>query len=119
MRVAIPTKNGRVYKQYDTAKEFTIYDVEIELVKKKEIVSRGTTPMATFLKEQEIDAIICGSISSNSRILLRTKRIELTYNVSGKADAVMIRYLSGEVMGYLEENALMHMDFSDMEKEDL
>ena len=122
MRVAIPTKNGSIYRQYELAKEFTLYDVEIELVKKKKIIPRGTSSMAAFLKEQEIDAIICGNISSDSRILLRTKRIELTYNVSGKADAVMIRYLSGEVMGNLEENALMPMDFSDisdMKKEDL
>ncbi len=119
VRVAIPTKNGKVYRQYDTAEEFTIYDVEIELVKKKEIVERGVTPLPKFLKEQEIDAIICGSISSHSRISLRTKRIELTYNVAGEADAVMIRYLSGEVMGNLEENALMRMDFADTKKEDL
>ena len=38
MRVALPTKDGQIFLQYDKAKEFTIYDVEIELVKSKEIV---------------------------------------------------------------------------------
>ena len=33
------------------------------------------------------------------------KRIELTYGVMGEADDVMIRYLSGERLGDIEENA--------------
>ena len=35
MRVAIPTKNNRIDPQYSRAAEFTIYEIEIELVKKK------------------------------------------------------------------------------------
>ncbi len=53
MRVAIPTKNGRIDPQYSRAAEFTIYEIEIELVKKKEIVPLGKTPIADFLTEQE------------------------------------------------------------------
>ena len=37
---------------------------------------------------------------------MRTRRIELTYGVIGNADDVMIRYLSGERLGDLEENTL-------------
>ena len=33
MRVAIPTKNNRIDPQYSRAAEFTIYEIEIELVK--------------------------------------------------------------------------------------
>lgn len=41
MRVAIPTKNNRIDPQYSRAAEFTIYEIEIELVKKKEVVPLG------------------------------------------------------------------------------
>lgn len=119
MRVAIPTKNGRVYRQYNLAKEFTVYDVEIELVKEKQIIPLGNRTMAQFLTEQGINAVICGNIYSEGRTLLRTKRIELTYGVSGEADDVMVRYLSGEKLGDIEENALFSMEWDEEVKEDL
>ena len=98
MRVAIPTKNNRIDPQYSRAAEFTIYEIEIELVKKKEVVPLGKTAIADFLTEQDINAVICGNI-------LRAKRIELTYGVLGEVDDVMIRYLSGERLGDIDENA--------------
>ena len=105
MKVAIPTKNGRIDQQYSRAAEFTVYEVEIELVKKKEIIPLGKTSVADFLTEQGINAVICGNIRSTARNTLRMKRIELTYGVIGEADDVMIRYLSGERLGDIDENA--------------
>lgn len=105
MRVAIPTKNGRIDQEYSYAEEFTVYEVEIELVKKKEIIPLGKTTIADFLTEQDINAVICGKIRSSARNTLRTKRIELTYGVFGEVDDVMIRYLSGERLGDIDENA--------------
>ena len=105
MRVAIPTKNGRIDQQYSRATEFTVYEVEIELVKKKEIIPMGKTTVSDFLTEQDINTVICGNIRSSARNTLRTKRIELTYGVMGEADDVMIRYLSGERLGDIDENA--------------
>lgn len=105
MKVAIPTKNGRIDRQYSQATEFTVYEVEIELVKKKEIIPLGEIEIADFLTEQGINAVICGNIRSAARNILRTKRIELTYGVCGNADDVMIRYLSGERLGDIDENA--------------
>ena len=81
MRVAIPTKNNRIDPQYSRAAEFTIYEIEIELVKKKEVVPLGKTAIADFLTEQDINAVICGNIRSSARNILRAKRIELTYGV--------------------------------------
>lgn len=105
MKVAIPTKNGRIDQQYSRATEFTVYEVEIELVQKKEIIPLGKTSVADFLTEQGINAVICGNIRSTARNILRMKRIELTYGVIGEVDDVMIRYLSGERLGDIEENA--------------
>ena len=58
-----------------------------------------------FLTEQDINAVICGNIRSSARNILRAKRIELTYGVLGEVDDVMIRYLSGERLGDIDENA--------------
>ena len=108
MRVAIPTKNGRIDQHYSRATEFTVYEVEIELVQKKEIIPLGKMSVADFLTEQGINAVICGNIRSTARNILRMKRIELTYGVAGEVDDVMIRYLSGERLGDIDENAFWH-----------
>lgn len=110
MRVAIPTKNGEIDPQCSRAAEFTVYEIEVELVKQKEIIRLGKTSLEDFLTEQGVNAVICGNIRSAARNILRTKRIELTYGVFGEADAVMIRYLSGERLGDMEENAHWHTE---------
>lgn len=119
MRVALPTKDGQIFLQYDKAKEFTIYDVEIELVQSKEIVSLEELSIADFLERQQINVVICADIRSAGRTLLRTKRIELTYGVTGRADDVMVRYLSGEALGTVEENAWLRWELDGRIKEEL
>ena len=113
MRVAIPTKDGEIFLRYSETKGFTVYDVEIELVKAKEVVSLGDKTIAEFLTEQDINVVLCANIRSAGRTLLRTKRIELIYGVTGNADEAMIRYLSGEQLGTVEENALLRIELDE------
>ena len=106
MKVAIPTEDGRIVPRFGGARELTVYDVEIELVKMRQVVTVPRGGISDFLKKEGINAVICGQIGSAGRNLMRTRRIELTYGVFGNADDVMIRYLSGERLGDLEENTL-------------
>ena len=105
MRVAIPTRNGQIEAVFSRAEEFTIYDVEIELVKCKGTAFIREKDLGSFLLEEAINVMICGKIRSGARNILRMKRIELLYGVSGNADDIMIRYLSGERLGNVDENA--------------
>ena len=106
MRVAIPTRNGGIEAVFSRAEEFTIYDVEIELVKSKVRVPIAGKELGDFLMDEAINIVICGRIRSGSRNILRLKRVELIYGVrSGEADDIMIRYLSGERLGDIDENA--------------
>ena len=53
MRIAIPSENGIVYQHFGHTPEFTIYEVESELIKNKEFVSTegsGHEALADFLK---------------------------------------------------------------------
>lgn len=113
MRVAIPIKDGEIFLRYSETKEFTVYEVEIELVKAKEVVPLRDKTIAEFLTEQDINVVLCANIRSAGRTLLRTKRIELIYGVTGNADEAMIRYLSGEQLGTVEENALLRMELDE------
>lgn len=100
-----PQKTTESIRSTAVRRNLRIYEIEIELVKKKEVVPLGKTAIADFLTEQDINAVICGNIRSSARNILRAKRIELTYGVLGEVDDVMIRYLSGERLGDIDENA--------------
>lgn len=115
VRVAIPTRNGKIETFFSRAEEFTIYEVEIELVKSKELVSIGAKDLGLFLMEEAINVVICGKIRSGVRNILRLKRVELIYGVSGDADDIMIRYLSGERLGNVDENAYWSKDEEGLE----
>ena len=67
MRVAIPTKDGEIFLRYSETKEFTVYDVEIELVKAKEVVSLGDKTIAEYLSGEQL-----GTVEENALL-----RIEL------------------------------------------
>ena len=82
-------------------------------MKAKEVVSLGDKTIAEFLTEQDINVVLCANIRSAGRTLLRTKRIELIYGVTGNADEAMIRYLSGEQLGTVEENALLRIELDE------
>lgn len=115
MRVAIPTRNGHIESVFSRAEEFTIYEVEIELVKSKVIAPLRGRDLGSFLMEEAINVVICGRIRSGTRNILRVKRVELLYGVTGDADDIMIRYLSGERLGNVDENAFWSKDGEGME----
>lgn len=115
MRVAIPTRDGRIESVFSRAEEFTIYDVEIELVKSKVTAPLGGRELGSFLVEEAINVVICGRIRSGTRNVMRVKRVELLYGVTGDADDIMIRYLSGERLGNVDENAFWSNDGEGLE----
>ena len=89
MRIAIPSENGIVYQHFGHTPEFTIYEVESELIKNKEFVSTegsGHEALADFLTVHSVNVVICGNIGSGAKNALREKRIELIPGVVGTAD---------------------------------
>ena len=88
MKVAIPTKNGRIDQQYSRALEFTVYDVEIELVKQKEIIPLGKTSISDFLTEQGINAEIKTCISNEVKSKAQSFKPDIIISNVGKSIAV-------------------------------
>ena len=104
MKIAIPTESGKIYPHFDQSKEFTVYDIEHELVQSVETVeaSEHGETMIDFLIAHSINVVVCGKIASRAKSALREKRIELVRGVCGEADQILVRYLSGEALGSLE-----------------
>lgn len=105
MKVALPKFKDEIATNFVNAKEFAVFDIEIELVKNKTIIPLQNLSLEQFLHENNINAMICDKIDSKNRTLLRIEKIELTYGISGGIDDIMIRYLSGERLGNVDENA--------------
>lgn len=102
MKIAVTTENGLVFQHFGHSKEFTIYEIENELVKSKESISTdgsGHGALADFLNIHSVDIVICGGIGAGAKSALREKRIEIVPGVEGKADDMVVRYLSGEKIG--------------------
>lgn len=104
MKVAIPTESGKIYPHFGDSKEFTVYDVEHEKVQSIEkLTAQGCgDKMIEFLMAHSINVVVCGKIESEQKSALRQRRIELVRGVCGEANQVLVRYLSGEVLGNLE-----------------
>lgn len=100
MKIAMPTKQEHICKNFSGSEEFTIYDVEIELVQSKEILPiPPEKSLSDFLFSQDVNVIICKNISGDEKSALRAKRMEFIWGVEGTADEVLIRFLSGERLG--------------------
>lgn len=111
MRIAIPSEKGMVYQHFEHTPEFTIYEVESELIKNKEFVSTegsGHEALADFLTVHSVNVVICGNIGSGVKNALREKRIELISGVAGTADDMIVKYLSGEKMGNPDTECTHH-----------
>ena len=107
MRVAMPSEEGMIYQHFGHAAEFTVYEVEAELIKNKEFIpveGPRSEALADFLTIHSVNVVICGNIESGIKSALRAKRIELIPGVTGTADDAIVKYLSGEKMGRSEEH---------------
>lgn len=102
MRIAIPTKNGEIFQHFGQSQEFTVYEVESELVQSKEVLSTQGIEhggVIGFLVSHSIHLVISGKIGGGAKSALRTRRIELITGIVGNADEILCRYLSGEELG--------------------
>ncbi len=102
MKIAMPTENGMIYQHFGHTQQFTIYEVEAELIKGKEVIATegpGHAALADFLAMHSVNVVICGNIGSGAKNALREKRIELIPGVTGSTDDMVVKYLSGEKMG--------------------
>lgn len=111
MRIAVASENGSVFQHFGKSPEFTMYDVETELVQHKEIIpTNGAShgQIADFLVDNGADIVICGGMGSGAKTALRERRIEIVPGVKGEVDDIIVRYLSGEKIQSFEAECNHH-----------
>lgn len=98
MRIAVPHMNGMIFQHFGHTQEFKVYDVEDKKVVSTQILSTngsGHGALATFLKELNVDVVICGGIGGGAKTALANAGITLYGGVLSGADEAVRALLNG------------------------
>lgn len=100
MNIAVTYENGNVFQHFGKAQQFKVYHVDEGLVTAArviDVVGTGHEALADFLKENEIDVVLCGGLGDGMQAALNLVGIGVVSGLQGDADAVVQAYLRGEL----------------------
>lgn len=97
MRYAITYENHEVFQHFGKTPAFLLLDVEDGQVVQHVVSTngKGHGALAGFLKEHDVNTLICGGIGQGARDALATAGIALIAGASGDVDVVLKHLLDG------------------------
>lgn len=98
MKIAVTYENGNVFQHFGHTKQFKIYDIEGGKVVSSVVVDTlgsGHGALAGFLRDLNVNALICGGIGGGARNALNEAFIQIFGGVSGSADKAVEAFLGG------------------------
>ncbi|MGF6375183.1 putative DNA-binding protein (UPF0251 family)/putative Fe-Mo cluster-binding NifX family protein [Clostridiales Family XIII bacterium PM5-7] len=98
MKIAVTYENGQIFQHFGHCENFKIYDVEdgkILSAKVENAAGSGHGALAGFLKNLDVDMLICGGIGGGAQTALAEVGIKLFGGVSGDADAAAEALVTG------------------------
>ena len=101
MRIAVTYDNGEIFQHFGKTEEFKFYDIENDKIAKEEVVStngQGHGALAGFLKNAEVDVLICGGIGGGAQMAMREVGIRLYGGNSGNADDAVKAFLANTLV---------------------
>lgn len=100
MRIAAAYEAGNVFQHFGHTEQFKIYDIQDgQIVREQTVDTNGSGhgALAGFLKELDVDALICGGIGAGAQNALADAGIRLYGGVSGSADEAVKSLLAGNL----------------------
>lgn len=100
MKVAVASENGMVTEHFGHCKGFMIFDTEKdEIVKSETIANPGHRPgfLPKFLNDMGVNTIISGGMGGSAVQIFNSNNIEVIVGAQGDAEAIVKRYLLGEL----------------------
>ena len=113
MKLAVTFENGEVFGHFGRTEEFKIYEInggKIVSSAVKDTGGRGHGDIVNFLKEENIDALICGGLGNGAKNLIEANGIRLCSGITGSADKAAEDFASGRLSGCSEANCKEHED---------
>ena len=100
MRVAVAYKDGNITKDIGSTHKFMLYNIEDDKVVSCRVIGTNQTgdlSLATLLKHDMMDAIICGEIDDESKEKVAEKEVKLYSGVQGSANEALNKMIKGEL----------------------
>ena len=100
MKIAVTYDNGEIFQHFGKTENFKLYEIEEGTITNEEIIDTngsGHGALAGFLKNADVDMLICGGIGGGAQAAISECGIKLYAGNSGSADNAVKKYLSGEL----------------------
>ncbi len=112
MRIAVTYDQGEVWQHFGRTEAFKLYDIENGEIRNTQVIGTNGTghgALAGFLREADVDLLICGGIGMGARIALEEAGVELLPGVSGNADEAVLAFIGG-TLEYDPDEVCHHHD---------
>ena len=106
MRIAVPYKDGEIFEHFGHTEMFAVYEYEGADVTKctKRLIETGDRhghkDMAELMRQEKIDAVICGSIGTEAKNMLLSFGIVPIAGYCGSADDASDMLILGDLPIY-------------------
>ena len=114
MRVAITYEHGEVFQHFGHTAAFKFFDIENGKIISSSIEQTngsGHGALADFLKNNKVDALICGGIGGGAQTALTEAGIKIYGGIKGSIDDVINSFIEGRLIF----NPNVHCDHHDHE----
>ena len=96
MKIAVTYENEQVFQHFGHTEKFKIYEIENDNIVGMKVVDtngQGHGALATFLKENGVDTVICGGIGDGAQNALSEAGIKWYGGVKGDCNQAVISLL--------------------------
>ena len=101
MKIAIPRFGEEVAPCFEYSGTIAIFTVEAGRVCDQldfPLTSKDPLDRVRLLRDQRVDALICGGVDARFEQLVRASGIEVVSWVAGEADAILEQFIRGELV---------------------
>ena len=103
MKIAVTYKDGEIFEHFGHCETFAVYDYDLNDLSnvKKVLVDcsdrHGHQAMAELMRDQGVDAVICGNMGAEARALLLSFGIVPVAGYCGDADTAADMLITGQL----------------------
>ena len=98
MKIAVTYENGEVFQHFGRTPHFKVFDVAGGEVVSSEVIDTNGTghgALAGFLKDMNVDVLICGGIGGGAQMAMSNAGIRLFAGAAGGADEAVADFIKG------------------------
>ena len=100
MKIAVTYENGQVFQHFGKTQQFKMYQVENGQADEGTVADAGGaghSALAVFLREHQVETLICGGIGGGAQTALAQAGIQVYPGIQGDADQAAQALAKGEL----------------------